>query len=84
MEPEWKLLHADIVEIKGHVIELVKQGAVNNQTLIEHERRSTNLEERFKPIEADHIYLSRLGKTLMGLGGLLGILKVILELKKLI
>jgi len=46
-----KEIKADVKEVKIQVLELVRQGAVANTTLIEHERRSTNLETRVKPIE---------------------------------
>jgi hypothetical protein len=44
-------MHSDIKEVKGILTELVKQGAVHNHVLTEHERRSTNLETRIIPIE---------------------------------
>lgn len=75
------ILHQDIKEIKEHVIELVKQGAIHNQVLIEHERRSTNLETRIKPLESDHIFVAKACKGVIILGGLIGVLKAILELR---
>jgi hypothetical protein len=42
----------DIKEIKQDVKELVKQGAVHNQLLLEHERRSIALETAQKELEA--------------------------------
>lgn len=46
----------DVKEIKGQVVELVKQGAINTVVLQEHERRSTNLESRLKPIERIYFF----------------------------
>lgn len=56
----------DVKEIKVMVIELVKQGAIQNTTLIEHERRSTNLEGRFEPIEKDFVFRSKLYSSILG------------------
>lgn len=47
----------DLKEIKVELKELVKHQAVMNQTLIEHERRSTNLETRIIPLERTNIIL---------------------------
>lgn len=84
MEPHWKLLHEDLLEVKSHLIDLVKQGAINTQTLVEHERRSTNMEQRLFPLEEQSRVTLYLGKGVLGLGGFLGVIKVILELKKLL
>lgn len=51
-----KVLIEDTKDIKACLIELVKQSAVHNTLLKEHERRSTLLEEQFKPIQA-HVTL---------------------------
>lgn len=75
------ILHEDVKEIKAHVIELVKQGAIHNQVLIEHERRSTNLETRIKPLESDYQFVAKACKAVIILGGLIGVLKTIMELK---
>lgn len=64
-------LKSDVKEIKAQVLELVKQGAVNTSTLIQHERRSTNLEDRFKPVEDSHIFVRKLGAVLLSLAAVL-------------
>lgn len=51
---------SDVKEVKAMVIDLVKQGAVHNQVLSEHEKRSTQLETRLSPIEADYSFRHRL------------------------
>lgn len=67
----------DIREIKGHVLDLVKQGAVHNELLKEHERRSLALEDRqdaldkrVSPLERyvgwTNILLKALGAVLIG------------------
>jgi hypothetical protein len=83
MDDRFDMLHADVKEIKSFVIELVKQGAIHNQTLIEHERRSTNLEERFKPLETDHSFIIKLAKGIILLGAVFTALKVILQIKNI-
>ena len=71
LDDEWKReLHTDVRNIKSHVIELVKQGAVHNQILAQHEKRSLMLEERVKPIEADVQFRSKLVSAFLGLGGI--------------
>lgn len=60
----------DVKEIKEHVVELVKQGAVHNHLLKEHERRSLALEARLGPVEK-HVdwvekYLKFGGAVLIG------------------
>ena len=64
----------DVREIKDQILELVKQGAVMNQTLIEHERRSTNLEQRLKPIEDTHVFLGKFAGVVITLSGVIGAL----------
>lgn len=41
----------DLKEIKVTLVELVKEGAVHNHLLREHERRSLALEAKISPIE---------------------------------
>lgn len=76
-----KLLASDISEIKSLTVELVKQGAVHNQILAEHEKRSTSLEARLGPIEDDHVFYRKL--VVLG-GGLLGLLTFVLEALRMI
>lgn len=58
-------LKQDVKEIKSHVIELVKQSAIHNQILSEHEKRSTSLETRLKPIEDTYVFIAKLAGTMM-------------------
>lgn len=64
-------------EISAEVKDLGKQMAVNNHILAEHTKRSTQLEERFKPIEDTHKFLSRAFILLMGSGGVLALLNAL-------
>lgn len=73
-----KEIKSDIKEIKGHLIDLIKQGAVSNQTLIEHERRSTNLETRFEPIEKD-VYLARRLAVFFTSSGMIGLIATLIH-----
>lgn len=67
-------MESDIKEIKAHVIELVKQGAVHNTLLQEHERRSIALEKRQDVVDTklepitDHVKM--VSNSLKVLGGL--------------
>jgi hypothetical protein len=49
----------DIREIKGHVLDLVKQGAIHNELLKEHERRSLALEDRQDTLDTRIMPLER-------------------------
>jgi len=80
MDNRLDLLHEDVKEIKSHVIELVKQGAVQQSVLIEHERRSTNLEERFKPIESVYIFGAKSAAMVILVGAVIGSVKAIMSL----
>lgn len=40
---------------------------INNQILAEHHRRSTNLEERVKPLEDSHIFFNKFAKIMAGI-----------------
>jgi hypothetical protein len=73
-------LKSDIRDIKEHVVELVRQGAVHNQILQEHEKRSTNLEARFAPIEDFHIFFSKASSIIVTLGGIVVALAALKEL----
>lgn len=73
MSEDFKAMHADIKEIKTHTIELLKQVAVNTTVLIEHERRSTQLENRVDPLEKDYTFRHRLFTLVLGSGGVLAI-----------
>ena len=60
----------DVREIRADVKELVKQGAVHNSLLKEHEKRSTSLETRISPLEKDFHLRTRMFAVLFGSGGL--------------
>lgn len=62
-------LKQDVKDIKVLVIELVKQGAVHNQILGEHEKRSTSLETRLLPIEADYSFRHKLFSVVLAVAG---------------
>lgn len=64
-------LKVDIKEIKVFVIELVKQGAIHNTILAEHEKRSTSLETRIVPIEADLSFRHKLWTSIVSISGVL-------------
>lgn len=66
----------DIREIRSDVKELVKQGAVHNVLLREHERRSTLLEERFAPLEKDFVFRHRLFTVIFGSGGVIVLFEI--------
>ena len=72
----------DVKEIKSQVMELVKQGAIMNVTLIEHERRSTNLETRLKPIEDNHVFVRKLAAVMVAVCGAAGTITSIYKLLK--
>lgn len=65
-------LKQDVKEIKGFVLDLVKQGAVHNQILQEHEKRSTQLETRLTPIESDYAFRHRLFSITISIAGIAG------------
>lgn len=65
-------LKQDVKEIKGFVLDLVKQGAVHNQILQEHEKRSTQLETRLTPIETDYIFRHKLFSVVLSVVGIAG------------
>lgn len=72
MEDLLKEIRTDLKEVKAEVLELVKQGAIHNQILYEHERRSTNLETRIIPIEDSHKFMRKLYMLSVGILGLTG------------
>lgn len=64
----------DVKDIKAAVGELVKQGAIHNHILAEHEKRSTLLEERVKPLENDLQFRTKLTAVLTGGSGALAVI----------
>lgn len=71
-------IHNDVKEMRGQLVELIKQGAVNTQVLIEHERRSTNLEQRLEPIEKD-AYLMRKVAVLLSSSSFLALVVALIK-----
>lgn len=54
------ILLAEVREVKADVKDLVKQGAIHNTLLREHERRSLALEARIIPLETSSAITARL------------------------
>lgn len=77
-------IRQDVKEIKSGMVELIKQGAIHNMILKEHERRSTNLESRILPIEDEKKFRSKAFTAILGLGGLMGVLISTLKLVEMI
>lgn len=72
-------MRQDLKELKAHMVDLVRQGAVHNQILETHERRSTNLEDRFKPIEQTWVFVSKLSAIVLTGGALAGSMMALAE-----
>ena len=62
-----------VKELKQLQMEQMKADTVDHHILLEHEKRSTQLEGRMLPLEQDWVFRSRLWK-LVGSGGLLTLL----------
>lgn len=75
-------VYVELKELKALVLELVKQGAVHNKILSDHEQRSTQLEGRVVPLENDLVFRHKLYTLIMGSSGLLAIISIILTLLK--
>ncbi len=80
MEAQINRLLGDTKEIKDQLSELIKQGAVHNHILAEHEKRSTQLETRMTPIEDDLKFRLKAYSLLLGGGGTLGVAVGIVKL----
>ena len=50
------------------------QLGVNTQVLTEHHKRSTQLEERVKPLEDSAIFFNKLAKAILAIAGIAGAL----------
>lgn len=81
MDSKFDILHQDVQDIKADVKELLKSSAVHNQILSEHQRRSTQLEERFKPIEGAYVFASKAAILVGLLATVAGLVRTILELR---
>lgn len=73
-------LRQDVKEIKTFVIDLVKQGAIHNQILQEHEKRSTQLEIRLTPLENDYAFRHKLFAVTMALAGVSGSIFAVIKM----
>lgn len=51
-------------DVLGRLEKISIQLAVNTKILDEHQRRSTQLEERFKPIEEHVVFVNKLAKII--------------------
>lgn len=65
-------LRQDVKEIKTFVIDLVKQGAIHNEILSQHEKRSTQLETRLTPLESDYVFRHKLFSVAIAVAGAAG------------
>ncbi len=67
---------ADLSDIKSQLTEIHKVLAVNTHIMQVHERRSLQLEERFKPVEDDLRFRARISSWVWagGLAGVTGLL----------
>lgn len=65
-------LQQDVKEIKGYVVDLLKQGAIHNTILLEHEKRSTQLETRLTPLESDYVFRHKLFSVAIAVAGVAG------------
>lgn len=81
MDDKLHLLIADVKDIKSDVKELLKQSAVHNQILSEHERRSTQLEERFTPVEHTYVFGAKAAVVLGLIATLLGLWQAIAAIR---
>lgn len=75
---------ARLKDVQIEVRELTKQGAIHNQILKEHEKRSTQLEHRVDPLERDREFRAKLYSTILGLGALAAAVLSILKFVKTI
>ncbi len=52
-------------EVMEKLVKIEVQLGVNTEVLAEHQRRSTNLEERVKPLESSHVFFNKLAKAII-------------------
>lgn len=77
MDNRVDLLHSDIKEVKQDVKELMKLSAVHNEILRTHEQRSTQLEERFQPIEQIYVFAAKSAVAISIITAILGLYKLL-------
>ena len=77
-----KLMQEDIKEIKQEITIQGKQLAVSTHIINEHERRSTQLEERFKPIEDNYKFQHKAMIVLSGASGVIGAIMTLVSVFK--
>lgn len=84
MDPRVDELLVRIKDLSSDIKELIKQGAIQNEVLKEHEKRSTQLEHRVDPLEKDKEFRAKLYSTILGLGALAAAVLSILKFIKTI
>lgn len=67
----------DVKDVKDSVLKVTVQQAVDHTILKDHERRSTNLEERVKPLEDMANFVRWLIAALVALGAIMELYKLI-------
>lgn len=82
MDPILDELLMRVKDISVDIRDLVKQGAIHNEILKEHEKRSTQLEHRVDPLEKDALFRSKLYSAILGLGALSAAILSILKFVK--
>jgi hypothetical protein len=79
-------LHSDVLSklesIDDKINTLIKQGAIHNHILAEHEKRSTQLETRLTPIEDDLKFRNKMYQILLGSGGGIALMGLIITIYK--
>lgn len=86
-------IRVDQKEVKAHLVDLLKQAAIHNHILAQHEQRSTQLEQlvsaykheqdsRLRPLEATYTFGHTLKVFLFGSSGLVATVGAILALFK--
>lgn len=84
MDPRLDELLIRVKDISVDIRDLVKQGAIHNEVLKEHEKRSTQLEHRVDPLEKDKEFRNKLYSTVLGMGALAASILSVLKFIKTI
>lgn len=77
VESDIQEIKGDLKEVKTAVGSMLREMAVNNHILAEHERRSTNLETRMEPIEDSYKFTNRIVTVFLSGGGIVSLIAVI-------
>ena len=75
-------LAKDLKEIKAQLLDLNSKISVYNHLLDEHTKRSTNLEDRMKPIEAWYVGVSKMYIMITAVGGLILMFAAVYKLSR--